>query len=389
MNRFRRSIASVGLGLSLLAGLVAGVASTAQPANASTSVANLGTVDGHKTSINTYGLQTAYNPKSAAHNGSTDVYHCSLINPHVSSSRYIVASEFMPGAPKEVHHAIYFLIEPDHVAKAEALNASGNGHGWGCFGAPLNPTGSFDGTPWLGGWAPGATLSVLPKGVGILVPKGSMIVMQIHYNLLRGTAPDNSKVRLVTIPAAGTNLKAMEIAQYIAPPDYPCAAGITGPLCDRNAAVANLIARTGPQAGSFLSTIENFCKPTHDFNNLQTDGPLVSTTCAWHVSQTMHVVGISPHMHLTGISQVVTLTHDGQTTTLVNEPHYNFDHQYSHKVPANTVAVPGDTFTVTCTYDPRLRQRNPQLRQLPPRYVVWGDGSSDEMCLADVGYTAN
>jgi hypothetical protein len=23
----------------------------------------------------------------------------------------------------------------------------------------------------------------------------------------------------------------------------------------------------------------------------------------------------------------------------------------------------------------------PQLRKLPPRYVVWGDGTSDEMCI--------
>jgi len=31
--------------------------------------------------------------------------------------------------------------------------------------------------------------------------------------------------------------------------------------------------------------------------------------------------------------------------------------------------------------DPTLRQELPQLRKLPARYVVWGDGSSDEMCL--------
>jgi hypothetical protein len=28
-----------------------------------------------------------------------------------------------------------------------------------------------------------------------------------------------------------------------------------------------------------------------------------------------------------------------------------------------------------------MREQLPQLRKLPPRYVVWGDGSSDEMCL--------
>jgi hypothetical protein len=34
-----------------------------------------------------------------------------------------------------------------------------------------------------------------------------------------------------------------------------------------------------------------------------------------------------------------------------------------------------------------LRTKLPQLKQVPPRYVVWGDGSSDEMCLGIVVWT--
>ena len=41
----------------------------------------------------------------------------------------------------------------------------------------------------------------------------------------------------------------------------------------------------------------------------------------------------------------------------------------------------GDTIRVTCTHDAGLRRELPQLSKLPPRYVVWGDGTSDEMCL--------
>ena len=41
---------------------------------------------------------------------------------------------------------------------------------------------------------------------------------------------------------------------------------------------------------------------------------------------------------------------------------------------------PGDTLRVTCTHDAGLRKQVPQLKKLPPRYVVWGDGTSDEMC---------
>lgn len=44
----------------------------------------------------------------------------------------------------------------------------------------------------------------------------------------------------------------------------------------------------------------------------------------------------------------------------------------------------GDTLRVTCTHDATLRQKLPQLSKFPPRYVVWGDGSSDEMCAGQM-----
>ena len=65
-----------------------------------------------------------------------------------------------------------------------------------------------------------------------------------------------------------------------------------------------------------------------------------------------------------------------------NVTNYNFDYQRSYTLKTPCITHPGDTIGVTCTYDPTLRQELPQLRKLPPRFVTWGDGSSDEMCLA-------
>jgi len=50
-------------------------------------------------------------------------------------------------------------------------------------------------------------------------------------------------------------------------------------------------------------------------------------------------------------------------------------------LPTPVDVNPGDTVRVTCTHDATLRQKLPELNKLPPRYVVWGDGTSDEMCL--------
>ena len=60
---------------------------------------------------------------------------------------------------------------------------------------------------------------------------------------------------------------------------------------------------------------------------------------------------------------------------------YNFDYQRSYNVSPPVKVSAGDKIQVKCTYDPKLRSELPQLRKLPARFVTWGDGSSDEMCL--------
>ena len=67
--------------------------------------------------------------------------------------------------------------------------------------------------------------------------------------------------------------------------------------------------------------------------------------------------------------------------TILDVPEYNFHYQKAYDLKAPISVVPGDKIQVTCGYDPTLRQELPSLRGLPPRFVTWGDGSSDEMCL--------
>ena len=42
---------------------------------------------------------------------------------------------------------------------------------------------------------------------------------------------------------------------------------------------------------------------------------------------------------------------------------------------------PGDTVRVTCRHDQSLRDLLPAFKGQPERYVVWGEGTTDEMCL--------
>jgi hypothetical protein len=88
-----------------------------------------------------YAPTRTFDPGPTAAAGSTDVYHCALINPHITSNRYVVSSQLLPDKTYEVHHAIYFLVLPDKIAEAKALDAGGNG--WTCFGDPIRSAASL------------------------------------------------------------------------------------------------------------------------------------------------------------------------------------------------------------------------------------------------------
>jgi Copper type II ascorbate-dependent monooxygenase, C-terminal domain len=201
--------------------------------------------------------------------------------------------------------------------------------------------------------------------------------MQVHYNLLRGDKPVRAKLRLYTVPAS-TALKPLNLDLMPAPPDIPCPAGVSGPLCNRAASLADLGRRFGASAIGFDNVIESIC------GRNPVDPPGGDTTsCTWPMGGGRTIVRLGVHMHLLGRGMKIVLDPGTpKAKTLLDVTNYNFDYQRSYTLKTPVATSPGDSIGITCTYDPTLRQQLPQLRKLPPRYVTWGDGSSDEMCLA-------
>jgi len=316
----------------------------------------------------------AYSPHAPA--GATDDYHCTLMNPHVTHNSYIIGSQFFPGS-KEDHHAILFLVPPNLAAAANAANPGNNG--WSCFGeSPIPGTGlgQISNTPWLAAWAPGAGFSNLPKGTGIYLPAGSLVVMQVHYNLLVGDKPVKNTLELKTVPAS-VPLQPLNLDLMPAPPDIPCPANATGPLCSRAASLANLGQRFGQSAVNFVNTIEFVCG-----RNPQSPPAGTSTSCTWPVGRSGYIVRVGAHMHLLGVSFTMVLNPGTPTQqTILNVPSYNFDYQKGYNLAHPIQVTAGDKVQVNCNYNPQLGQELPLLRKVPPHFVTWGDGSSDEMCL--------
>jgi hypothetical protein len=308
-----------------------------------------------------------------APSGGTDEYRCFVVDPKITSNEYLVGSQFLPQNAAIVHHAIFFKISPDDAAQARQLDASSPGEGWTCFGDS-----GVKGDTWVAHWAPGANEVLLRPGIGYPMPAGSLLVMQVHYNLLAtGGKPggsDQSSIRL-RLTDGGSHMVSLMTGRLPAPVELPCAAGESGPLCDRAAAVADVVHRFGADAGETVSGLDQYCLK----------GKVVAGAtqhCDQPVDQAATIYAVAGHMHLLGRSIKIELNPGRpDARTLLSIPNYNFDDQAIRPLAQPVTVKAGDTLRVTCTHDPGLRKLLPALRSLPPRYVVWGDGTSDEMCL--------
>ena len=318
-------------------------------------------------------------------NGGTDDYHCFLIDPKVTQDSLITQVEFQPQQRAMMHHAIMFLVGQRDLP--EAISVDKNGTGWPCFGGTGigSSFSSFLTSPWLSSWAPGRDKDIMPTGYGTPIAKGDRIVLQVHYNLLAigsGKIPtDQSRVLISTIPAKGANLKVLYSELVAAPVELACPTGVTGPLCNRGKSLIDLSQRTSQSSAMESVGLNLICG-----HNAISPTPSNISTCDQKITQRELVVKATPHMHLLGRSlRMVLNPGTAGEKILLYRPKYNFDDQSPTLLKKPVQLKVGDIVRVECTYDPKLRGVLPQLRKLPPRYVTWGEGSSDEMCLGVLG----
>ena len=331
-------------------------------------------------------LQMARPYAPAPPHGGTDDYRCFLLDPHLDKPAFITGMGFVPGT-REVHHTILFRVPADRVAAAEALDARTPGDGWTCFGGTQIPAGGSadrsgnDG--WLDAWAPGGKPSTYADGFGVPLDVGSRVVLQVHYNLLAGTSADRSGVRLRLAPAR-PGLTPLFTALFPAPVELPCTPTERGPLCARAAAVRDVAARFGAENGRAADELQRLCGGS-------LPGPRAGNTqhCDLRIPAPMTVRAGAGHMHLLGRSiTVVANPGTAREHVLVDVPVYDFDNQGARTLAQPVRLRTGDTVRVTCTHDAKLRSMLPELASLPPRYVVWGEGTSDEMCLGVLTVTS-
>ncbi len=314
-----------------------------------------------------------YTPSAPTGTG-TDDYRCFLLDPKVPTDQFITGFNVLPGNPDVVHHVILFRVPTELVDEAEQKDADTPGQGWTCFGnSGLSGGGiEIDDAPWLGAWAPGGSEQRYGKGFGSRFDKGSRVIMQVHYNLLVGKKPDRSSAELRLAPVSD-KIQGLETRLLPAPVEMPCRPEHkNGPLCDRDAALADVKKRFGQGPGATADLLHLLCGEIKA-------GPVQS--CERMVAKPETVRGVAGHMHLLGKSIKIEVNPGKpDARTLLDIRVWDFDNQGSR--PIKPVSLkPMDTIKVTCRHTQELRDQLPSFEGQPDKYVMWGEGTTDEMCL--------
>ena len=262
----------------------------------------------------------------------SDVYRCFLIPTSFPEDRWVTKVEFAPGDRKLVHHVLSYI---DTGSAAADLDRADPGPGYTCFGGPgFLPAGG------LSGWAPGIQPRVTDEGVGMLLPKGATVVLQMHYNNnARENRTDRTRVGL-------------HFAK--------------GPIDKR-------------QRG-FAIANRTFTIPPGE-RRYEVRGSLTVPA-----GRDVHVNTIAPHMHLLGREMKVTATYpDGTVRPLIHVDDWDFNWQGNYTFTQPIPLPAGTRIDMVAVFDNSLENLRQPSR--PPRPVSWGDGTTDEMAVVFLGFT--
>jgi hypothetical protein len=332
----------------------------------------------------------AYTPHAPG--GGIDDYHCFVLDPKLKQNAFVTGALIRPQRTGIVHHVILYEAAGTQAAAAESMNRAHGGKGWTCFGGPGLPIdlqsqdslSRLGQPPWIAAWVPGHTTNALPTGTGVLLHKGAKIVMQVHYNLIEASGPDRSQAWLRLRPAA-TKLTPLATHLIAAPVELPCPAGVAGAECSRDQALRDEVRKYGAENAYIPQALLRLCgKTLADYPQDVGAGTSILTSCDRAVTQHETIYGVAGHMHLRGRDISIVLDPGtAKEQTLLHIPHWDFHWQDVYYLQHPVSVGPGDTIRVRCTFD-NSKADQPVVgpKQLTPRYVLWGEGTTDEMCLA-------
>lgn len=247
-----------------------------------------------------------------------DLYQCFAIPAPAGQDHYVRAIDIRPGNPKVVHHALLFQ---DITGTARRRD---QGSGYSCFGTP-----GFLPARGLGGWTPGSLPFQPPPDIPERLYGGADLVLQVHYHPTGKPESDQTRVALYYTDRT------------------PARHAADIPLGSNRIDI--------PPGDSAYKVTDHFVVPVD-----------------------VDAIAINPHAHYICKSMYAyAVLPNGTRRTLIRIPEWNFDWQQQY-VYATPIRLPeGTIVAMEFTYD--NSEANPRNPNHPPRRVLWGPGSLDEM----------
>ena len=258
-----------------------------------------------------------------------DEYRHFIIPTNFDTDMYVQSVDVQPGNRKTVHHVILYL---DTKGQARQLDEQDPKPGYVTEGTGPG----IDAVGTLGGWAPGVTPSVLPDGVGYLLPKGADIVLQVHYYRTGHIEHDQSRVGL-----------------YFSKTEETAQLHIDAAINDK-----------------FMIPAGDAKYAVHAYEKMEKDVYLLATM---------------PHMHLLGRDiQIEAKPPTGDPVSLIWIKDWDFNWQdiYHYRKP---IFLPAGTHISLIAHFDNSAD-NPVNPHDPPVSVGWGDKTTDEMCIGFLYY---
>ena len=264
---------------------------------------------------------------------------------------WVQAAEVNPGNKSVVHHVIAFVQPPQMIAQGGRRPPGPDSIFYedGTLvrvkqNAPVyddscnSATGGFargSGQEGLGFplcfYTPGKDVDVYPEGIAKLVPKGSNIVIQVHYSKTTGKVEkDRSSVGLILAKA---------------PPR---------------------------QVVTSFGVLNHYFKIPPGADNHEVRG-------CYTLSRDVELLDYLPHMHVRGKDMKYEVLYpDGRRETLISVPRYDFNWQTLYRLEKPLLLPKGSKLIVTAHFDNSEKNKsNPD----PTKAVRFGDPTYDEMMI--------
>jgi len=266
-----------------------------------------------------------------------DVFRNFVIPTKLTEDKWVRGVEFRPSARKVVHHALFAQVAGGSLATRDGADGRPGFGGMGAVGV-TNDRGTSGS---LGGWAVGATPMMFPEGFAARLPKGSDVLLQMHFHLSGKPETEKSLIGI-----------------YFA--DKPP---------DKHLFSIGLPALFGVGAGIDIPPGESKYTIRDSFT-LPGDITIYSAIAhAHYLAKDMNASATLP---------------DGSTKPLIwiKDWDFNWQDTYIYKKPFTLPK--GSRLDVAITYDNSAD--NPRNPITPPRRALWGEQSFDEMGMVGFGF---